>query len=60
MFPVIYELGFYIPEYGNLHSNRRENLISYMIYYLFIELLSSEGSEFSKIKILVNNELNPI
>jgi hypothetical protein len=27
--PVRYELGFYIPEYGILHSYRRENLKSY-------------------------------
>jgi hypothetical protein len=27
--PVKYELGFYIPEDGVLHSNRRENPISY-------------------------------
>jgi hypothetical protein len=26
MFPVMYELGFYIPEDGTLHSQRRENL----------------------------------
>jgi hypothetical protein len=30
MSPVKYELGFYIPEYGILHSHRRENLKSYM------------------------------
>jgi hypothetical protein len=28
--PVRYELGFYIPEDGILHSNRRENLNSYI------------------------------
>jgi hypothetical protein len=28
--PVKYELGFYIPEDGILHSPRRENLKSYM------------------------------
>jgi hypothetical protein len=28
--PVRYELGFYIPEYGILHSNRRENLKYYI------------------------------
>jgi hypothetical protein len=27
--PVKYELGFYIPENGILHSYRRENLKSY-------------------------------
>jgi hypothetical protein len=26
-----YELGFYIPEGGILHSHRRENLKSYML-----------------------------
>jgi hypothetical protein len=29
--PVRYELGFYIPEDGILHSHRRENLKSYMV-----------------------------
>jgi hypothetical protein len=29
--PVRYELGFYIPEDGILHSHRRENLISYTV-----------------------------
>jgi hypothetical protein len=29
MSPVKYELGFYIPEDGILHSHRRENLKSY-------------------------------
>jgi hypothetical protein len=28
--PVRHELGFYIPEYGILHSHRRENLKSYI------------------------------
>jgi hypothetical protein len=28
--PVKYELGFYIPEDDNLHSDRRENLKSYV------------------------------
>jgi hypothetical protein len=30
MFPVMYELGFYIPEYGILHSHRRDNVKSYI------------------------------
>jgi hypothetical protein len=30
VFPLRYELGFYIPEDGIVHSHRRENLISYM------------------------------
>jgi hypothetical protein len=29
VFPVKYELGLYIPEDGNIHSRRRENLKSY-------------------------------
>jgi hypothetical protein len=29
MFPLKYELGFYIPEYGILHSHSRENRKSY-------------------------------
>jgi hypothetical protein len=32
MFPVRYELGFYIPEGGILHSYRLENLTSYIEY----------------------------
>jgi hypothetical protein len=28
--PVNYELGFYIPEEGILHSHRRENFKSYI------------------------------
>jgi hypothetical protein len=31
MSPVKYELGFYIPEDGILHSHRRGNLTSYEI-----------------------------
>jgi hypothetical protein len=30
MYPVRYELGFYIPEDDILHSHRRENLKSYI------------------------------
>jgi hypothetical protein len=29
MYPVRYEVGFYIPEDGILHSHRRKNLKSY-------------------------------
>jgi hypothetical protein len=28
--PVKYEIGFYIPEDGNLHNDRRENLKLYI------------------------------
>jgi hypothetical protein len=34
--PVKYELGFYISEDGILHSDRRENLISYNIPSRFL------------------------
>jgi hypothetical protein len=37
--PVKYELGFYIPEDDILHSDRRENLRSYII--------NSANAEFS-------------
>jgi hypothetical protein len=30
MFPVMYELGSYIPEEGILHSHRRENRKDYI------------------------------
>jgi hypothetical protein len=33
--PVKYELGFYIPEDGTLHSHCCENLKSYIITVLF-------------------------
>jgi hypothetical protein len=43
---VKYELGFYIPEDGILHSHRRENLKSYIlqcyrrIFFLFLRNLT--------------------
>jgi hypothetical protein len=33
--PVKYEMGFYIPEDGILHSHCRENLKSYIVGRLF-------------------------
>jgi hypothetical protein len=33
--PLRYELGFYIPEDGILHSHSRENVKSYLIYVLY-------------------------
>jgi hypothetical protein len=36
MSPVKYELGFYIPEDGIIHSHRRESLKSYNIRKLKI------------------------
>jgi hypothetical protein len=35
MSPVRYELGFYIPEDGILHSHRRDNLKSYIRFARF-------------------------
>jgi hypothetical protein len=32
----MYELGFYIPEDGILHSHRRENLKSYAVKFLLM------------------------
>jgi hypothetical protein len=32
--PVKYELGFYIPEDGVLHSNRRENFKPYIQFLI--------------------------
>jgi hypothetical protein len=48
MFPVRYELGFYIPENNVRHSHRRENLKFYIIFlrlslqeeYLFLFRIS--------------------
>jgi hypothetical protein len=37
MFPVRYELGFYIPADGILHRRRREKLKSWTIIYLLPE-----------------------
>jgi hypothetical protein len=33
--PVKYELGFYIPEDGIHHSERRENVKSYVVFSSF-------------------------
>jgi hypothetical protein len=39
--PVKYEQGFYIPEGDILHTDRRENLKSYIsIYFPFAEMFS--------------------
>jgi hypothetical protein len=35
VFPVRYELGFYIPEDDILHSHRRENLKSYIRLWFY-------------------------
>jgi hypothetical protein len=35
--PVRYELGFYIPEAGILHSHRRDNLIYYIAFINWLE-----------------------
>jgi hypothetical protein len=34
--PVRYELDFYIPEDGILHSHRRENLKPYILIFMFL------------------------
>jgi hypothetical protein len=39
--PVKYELGFYIPEDGILHSHRRENLKSYKLIKLVGSIVSA-------------------
>jgi hypothetical protein len=35
--PVRYELGFYIPEDGFLHSHRRENFESYIHNFIYCD-----------------------
>jgi hypothetical protein len=35
--PVKYELRFYIPEDDILHSDRRENLKSYMVWFIHLQ-----------------------
>jgi hypothetical protein len=45
--PVKYELGFYIPEGDILHSDRREDLKSYMIlFHDYCEIQSVLESKF--------------
>jgi hypothetical protein len=46
--PVKYELGFYIPEDDILHSDRRENLKSYMHFSCFMFHVS--------IRIIINTD----
>jgi hypothetical protein len=41
--PVRYELGLYIPEDDILHSNRRENLKSYISTSRFMNISDSSG-----------------
>jgi hypothetical protein len=38
MFPMRYELGFYIPEDGILHSDGRENLKSYIAIVIAVKI----------------------
>jgi hypothetical protein len=47
--PVRYELCFNIPEDGNLHSHRRENLKCYFMK-LISPVLTEEGVELKKKK----------
>jgi hypothetical protein len=35
MIPVKYELCFYIPEDGIFHSQRRENIKSYLVVFVY-------------------------
>jgi hypothetical protein len=43
--PVKYERGFYIPEDDILHSDRRENLKSYMFPFCFLQMVTTnEGA----------------
>jgi hypothetical protein len=41
MFPVRYELGYYIPEDGIFHSRRRKTLKSYTVSYIITACFSS-------------------
>jgi hypothetical protein len=41
--PVKYELGFYIPEDGSLHSHRHENLRSYEDVTYFSVFIKKKG-----------------
>jgi hypothetical protein len=43
--PVRYELGFYIPEDGILHSHRRENLKSYNQFFVCFGGMKGPGFE---------------
>jgi hypothetical protein len=46
MFPVKYELGFYIPEDCNLHSHRRKNLNPHLSVHCRLHL---QGKRISKL-----------
>jgi hypothetical protein len=50
--PVWYELGFYIPEDGILHSHCRENLTSYIASVCLPYMLAGET------KLRVSHQLN--
>jgi hypothetical protein len=56
----MYELGFYIPEDGILHSHRRQNLKSYIRGYLsrlFSDTLSSSGCVALNVVAMAGTEL---
>jgi hypothetical protein len=53
MFPVRYELGFYIPEDGILHSHRRENLKSFTE---ISDLKIMEGIHFKPITLIYDDK----
>jgi hypothetical protein len=40
VFPVTYKLGCYIPEEGIVHSHRRKNLKSYIVFVVVLEAVA--------------------
>jgi hypothetical protein len=55
--PVRYELGFYIPEDGTLHSHLRENLKSFILVFSLMlgEELCEQTTGLSFAECTVNN-----
>jgi hypothetical protein len=49
--PVRYELGFYIPEDGILHSQGRENLKSYKLMTQYSRIIEQFRSESSPVRL---------
>jgi hypothetical protein len=58
--PANYELGFYIPEDGNLHGHRRENLTLYREYTCFLLVYCLAWPSFLKTGRICNFETSAI
>jgi hypothetical protein len=56
--PVKYEQGFYIPEDDILHSHRRENLKSYMMFIIFRN--TCDGPKYISVKLRARKALQSL